>query len=204
MKVESIEAISAKKVQVTLEDGFSFPLYTREVSTYHIEVGKDISDETYHEIKDILLVKRSRARAMNLLVKKSFTVKELEKKLSDGGYPEQIVAKAIEYVSSFHYLDDKRYAYSYIAVKAPSTSKKMMELSLKRKGIDKEVFEKAFSEYIESEGSYDTEAMIANLIKKKGYNPETATPKDKQKIFAFLMRKGFQSSDVMHCLNIYD
>lgn len=203
MIVERIEDISAKKVQITLEGGMSFPLYRRELGIYNISEGASISEEDIDEIEKAL-IKRCKARAMNLLVKKNYTVHELQKKLYDGGYSEETVQAAMDYVTSFHYLDDERYAYSYIAARASSTSKRMISLNLKKKGIDKEVFERAFAEYMDSEGGYSSEELILNLMKKKNFDSSTATPKDKQKIYSFLLRKGFDSSEIMHCMNIYE
>ena len=53
-------------------------------------------------------------RAMNLLKSRPYTVKGLTDKLKDGGYPESVINIAIDYVSSYNYLNDKQYALDYI------------------------------------------------------------------------------------------
>ncbi|MCP6059851.1 hypothetical protein NL388_31820, partial [Klebsiella pneumoniae] len=61
-----------------------------------------------------ILPKRAKIRAMHLLQKREYTVAQLKEKLEKGCYPERIIEDALDYVASFHYTDDLRFALQYI------------------------------------------------------------------------------------------
>ena len=67
------------------------------------------------------------------------------------------------------------------------------------KGLSRELVESAFEECYERD---DSRNAISELLRKKKYDPETATEKDKQKIFAFLMRKGFSYNDIRQVVQV--
>ena len=114
MLVKQVTKCGKSRNLVKLESGLSFPLYTAEVTKFDAWEGSDLSDESLSEIMTRILPSRCIKRAMNLLQKKSFAEGELVRKLSDGGYPDEVIDKAIEYVRSFGYIDDVRYASDYI------------------------------------------------------------------------------------------
>ena len=76
-----------------------------------------------------VLPKRCKLRAMNLLKEINYTVYKLNKKLLDGGYPENIANDTIDYVASFGYVDDLKYAMAYITEKESSYSGSEISLS---------------------------------------------------------------------------
>ena len=51
---------------------------------------------------------------MSLLKDRDYTRKKLFEKLKANGYPDECIEKAVQYVSSYGYIDDKRYAVNYI------------------------------------------------------------------------------------------
>ena len=60
-------------------------------------------------------MKRAKLRAMHLLTRMDYTEAELEKKLMKGEYTPQAVKIAMDYVRSYHYLDDERYVARYLS-----------------------------------------------------------------------------------------
>lgn len=66
-----------------------------------------------------------------------------------------------------------------------------MEQDLMAKGIDRDVIDKAWREWEERGGSQDEQAMIDALLQKKHFVPEEADRKEKQRMYGFLVRKGF-------------
>ena len=105
-----ITELDKKRCKVYLDGEFAFVLYKGELRDYGIKVGTEISDTIYDEIISVALSKRCKLRAMNLLQKKDYTTRQLKDKLEEGLYHKELVDEAIEYVSSYKYLDDERYA----------------------------------------------------------------------------------------------
>jgi regulatory protein len=69
-------------------------------------------------------------------------------------------------------------------------------MDLLKKGIDKEVIDLALEEEFEQ----SEEEMILQLLKKKHYDPSTADQKERNKMYRFLMQRGFRSSDISHVI----
>ncbi len=196
MIVTDIVELDKKRSKIYIDGEFAFVLYKGELRDYGIREGQELSDTNYQEIIDVVLPKRCKLRAMNLLQKKDYTEKQLRDKLSEGLYPTEIVDDAIHYVKAYHYLDDERYARDYITYHMPIRSRNRIIQDLTGKGISKDIFMPIVEElYMEEDSDIELD-QIRKLLAKKHYDPEQADFKEKQKIMAFLMRKGFQMADI--------
>lgn len=189
MIISEITEVSKSKVKIVLDNEFAFCLYKGELRAYKLNVGQEFTDEMYSEIIDKVLLKRAKLRAMHLLEKRDYTEHKLREKLMDGEYPEDIIDKALAYVISYGYVDDVRYAKSYIEYAKNTKSKKQIEMDLFRKGISKDDMETAFDD---SEFNADSEEeLIRGLLVKKHYNFEESDYENKKKMIGYLYRKGF-------------
>lgn len=200
MTVTQIVELSKSRCKVYIDYEFAFVLYKGELHLYHVREGGEITGETYRTIMEEVLPKRAVLRAMNLLQNREYTTAQLHQKLSQGFYPEPIIQHALDYVASFHYIDDLRYAVSYITYHENSRSRRRIEQDLLTKGIDKVTLERAWSRWEAEGGRQDEQAMIQKLLQKKHYNPEQADYKERQKLFAFLMRKGYSGEQISKAL----
>ena len=72
------------------------------------------------------------------------------------------------------------------------------------KGISKEILNQAFDDsYDDAEEQQEIELQQAKkLLEKKKYNPETMDWKEKQKIYAYLARKGITSSIIGKAMSL--
>ena len=144
-----------------------------------------------------VLRKRAKLRAMNLLQGREYTTSQLRTKLQQGFYPPKIIEQAIDYVAGFHYIDDLRYAVDYITYHEDSRSRRRIEQDLQGKGILAATIEEAWQVWRENGGKQDEQAMIRELLHKKHYDTEGETDwKERQKIYAFLARKGFSAEAI--------
>ena len=200
MKVTRIEELTKSRSKVYIDEEFAFVLYKGELRQYHFVPGEEISPEDYETITTQVLPKRAKLRAMNLLKNKEYTVKQLRDKLLEGGYPESVVKEALDYVARFHYTDDLRYAVAFITCHEGTRSRRRMEQDLLGRGIDRDTLEQAWREWEEQGGRQDEQAMIMKLLEKRGYEPEKADIKEKQRQGAFLMRRGFSGEQVRKAL----
>lgn len=196
MIVTGLEELTKSRSKVFLDGEFAFVLYKGELRHFHLKVDGEIAAQDYARIMEELLPKRAKLRAMNLLLKKDYTTAQLRKKLQEGGYPEEIISLALEYVQSYHYTDDQRYAVNYIVFHQDQKSKKRIEQDLRSRGISQEVMEKAWLQWEQEGGEQQEAEMISKLLRKRKYDSESATPAERQREYAFLMRKGFSSENV--------
>lgn len=196
MKVTQIEEFTKSRVRITVDEEITFVLYKSEQHKFHIRPDEEIEETDLHTILEELLPKRARLRAMNLLKNREYTVRQLHDKLRQGGYPESAIQDALDYVGSFRYTDDLRYAVNFIRNHQGDRSRRRIEQDLTRRGIDRSLLEKAWDEWGEEGGCQNEQAMIQALLAKKGFDSQTADPKARQKMSAFLMRKGFSGEQV--------
>lgn len=131
-------------------------------------------------------------RAMNLLMARDYTEKQLKDKLMQGEYTSNEIQEAMDYVKSFHYVDDTRYALNYLDYYKDTRTYRRMENDLVKKGISSEKIRECWSGMLDDGAIYDEEAMIARLLEKKHFDLKQADYKEKQKMAAFLYRKGFR------------
>ncbi|MBR1476699.1 MAG: regulatory protein RecX [Lachnospiraceae bacterium] len=198
MVVTDIEPLGSRKVKIYLDDEPAFVLYKGELHKYWISVGNEINPTVCNEINTVLLPKRAKLRLMKLLQKRPYTEAELRRKLDCGEYPDEAVNEAIAYVSSYGYLDDSAYASDYIETYIDRKSKRSIEMELIKRGISKIDIEAAWSRAEERGFSQNENAQIEALLKKKGYDSDKADMKEKQRIYAFLLRKGFLAENISH------
>lgn len=196
MKVTQIEEFTKSRVRITVDEEIAFVLYKSEQHKFHIRPDEEIEEMDLRTILEELLPRRARLRAMNLLKNREYTVRQLHDKLRQGGYPESVIQDALDYVGSFRYTDDLRYAVNFIRNHQGDRSRRRIEQDLTGRGIDRDLLEKAWAEWGEEGGSQNEQAMIQALLTKKGFDSQTAAPKDRQKMSAFLLRKGFSGEQV--------
>ncbi|MFI3213272.1 MAG: regulatory protein RecX [Eubacteriales bacterium] len=204
MVITEVIELSKSRSKVYLDGEFAFVLYKGELRTFHIKEGNTLSQEDYIEIMEIILTKRAKLRAMNLLTARPYTEFQLRKKLQDGFYPEEIIDCAINYVKSYHYIDDEQYARQYIAYKLPTASKKKIEMDLYQKGISKECMKQVFEELDGEETKEQELVLIQKLLEKKRYVAGETDAKETARIFGFLMRKGFKSEDIRQAMKTWE
>ena len=150
-----------------------------------------------------VLSKRAKKRCLYLLEKKNYTEYKLREKLKEGLYPSEIEEEAIAYVKSFHYIDDYRYACDYIFYHKDTEAKKKIEEKLRLKGIEQDILYQAFSDSYEEEEEIQIELTQAHkLLQKKHYDRENTDWKEKQKIQAYLLRKGIRNSVIKSAMSM--
>ncbi|MDO4305063.1 MAG: regulatory protein RecX [Bacillota bacterium] len=200
MIVTDIREVSRSKVKIEIDSEFAFVLYKGELRMYGIRQGEELSETGYHELTEQVLPKRAKMRAMNLLKSRSYTSCQLKNKLIMGGYSEQIAQEAIDYVASFGYIDDEQYARDFIAYNMEQKSRQRIMTDLMKKGISKEIFQRAWEEIVgEDSGELERE-QIRSLIAKKNFSVQDASSADIQRMMGFLFRRGFSIDAIRNVL----
>ena len=156
----------------------------------------EITQKSEEELKDE--VRRAKLRALHLLTAMDRTEAQLREKLQ-ASYCEEAVETAIEYVKSFGYINDERYVRVYIESKSRTKSRKQIEQELiYKKGISKEAVQRGFEEAQIT----DISEVIRKYMDKKKINPQTCDYEQKQKFFAYMLRKGFQIEDMKRVFDL--
>ncbi len=199
MIVTKIDPVTKVKYKVYIEEQFAFVLYKGELSRYGIEEGKEISQQIIEKIKDEVLLKRAKLRALHLLEKMDRTEAELRLRLKRDLYAEDIIEKAMAYVASFGYIGDENYTRRFVSAKQGTKSKKEIEQLLYQKGVARDTVKNIMEECCEKD---DELTAIRRLAEKKHFQSESATEQEKKRIFDYLLRKGFSYEDIRQVIQV--
>lgn len=189
--VTEFKPVGKGRIEIRLEGHAAFWLYAAEARQFSLDKGAELSEEQYRQIFQ-LLGKRATKRAMHLLEQQERTERQLREKLAQNDYPQEAIEEAVAYVKSYHYLDDARYARTFIRYHQEERSRMRLEADLLRRGVPKDII----ADSMEQEYASDEKEQIRRLLEKKQFSPDTADQKELQKMYGFLMRKGFRSADI--------
>lgn len=202
MLVLNIVEIDKRRLRILLDTEESFVLYKGEIRTLKIKAGEELSEDTYNSITKGILPKRAKMRAMNLLKDRNYTSYNLKKKLLEGGYPDYVATEALDYVKSYGYVDDLKYAMMYIKEQESSRTRQEIKQKLLFKGISVKLTDEAYrllgeerEEYGESDASEIEYELIGKTLRKKGFTGNEDY-EEKQKLLSYFYRRGFDIDKV--------
>ena len=176
------------KYNVFVDGDFAFSLYMQDILFFKIKENCEIAEERYNYIINEVVYIKAQDKALNFLGYKMRTEKEMRDKLETYDYSEGVIERVMEFLLKYGYVDDFKYALSYI--RQTQRLKPMGRLGIKMKlreyGVDDETIENAIleSDIDEVEDAY-------NLLIKKMRGKEEADEKEKKKYHDFLLRRGY-------------
>ena len=185
MLVTEVISLDKRRSKVLTDGNFAFALYKGELRKYHIEEGAELSEERYGEIEAVLR-RRAKEQALYYLKRQDRTEMEVARKLRDGVYPETIVQHTLEFLREYRLVDDMEYGRRYIERYGSCRSRRWIQSSLAKKGLDREQIEQLLSQ-----GQVTEDDQILAYLQKKGYDAASAEPKERAKILASLLRRGY-------------
>lgn len=193
MIVTNVESLTKTKFIVEVDGKFAFVLYKGELKRFGVTQGVELSEMIYQQIRTEIVLKRAKLRAMHLLTDTAKTEKGLREKLRQGHYPEDIIEQAMDYVRSFGYLDDRKYAESFVLSRKESKSRKEIYAALLQKGVSAEQIQEVLDEVYAEEGEREA---IRKLILKKHVDVLQANEEELHKLYGYLARKGFRYEEI--------
>lgn len=171
--------------------GATFQLEVSEEILFRrsLNAGDRIPLEELKRLMDADELVKARDTALKLLDYRMRTVKEVEDKLTEKGFSQVTVAKTIDTLEEYRFLDDESYARDYLKGRISQRGIRAIEQELSRKGVDKELTREL------TEGMEDAEYEAALKACRKKYRTlkarETEEHKLKEKVYRFLMSRGY-------------
>ncbi|MEN6519668.1 MAG: regulatory protein RecX [Armatimonadota bacterium] len=154
-----------------------------------LKAGQEVDGEKLAEVLRAEEVRSAREAALTLLDYRARTGKELERRLLQKGYPEDIVSRVVEQLGNIDFVNDERFAADWVASRITNRpiGRSQMKWELRRKGVAPELVEKAL-EQVDEDKEFD---MALDLAVKKLGGKEIEDPESKRKLAGFLQRRGF-------------
>lgn len=195
--VTSYKQAGKGRAEIVLNEDISFWLYAKEARSLSLQEGDALSEEQYGHILHDVIGKRAIRRAMHILERQERTERQLRDKLLQGKYPQEAVEDAVAYVKHYRYLDDERYARTYIRMHQDKKGRLRLASDLMQRGVPKDIIERC----MEEEYASDDRETIAGLLEKKHFSPDAADEKEYRRICQFLLRRGFRPGDIQAVIN---
>ena len=139
----------------------------------------------------------AKKKAMSLLKYMDRTEWQLRDKLAAKGFSEEAVEGAIDYVKSFHYLDDYRYAVHFVEIHQEQRSRQRMRQDLYQKHVPEEYIDLALESICEND-----DLALQTALRKITKGETEFSYEEKQKIAGKLYRKGFRLGDIKRVLDM--
>jgi len=135
--------------------------------------------------------------SLRVLALRDHSEAELRRKLKEKGYEEQGIGESVARLKELGYLDDLRFARSFAAsaVRNGRGYGARLKLELLRRGVEAGIVSGVLAEVSEE---FSERELLAELVSRRyaGFDPATATDKEKRKVVGYLQRKGFSLSAI--------
>ena len=132
--------------------------------------------------------------------KRRHTKKELVDKLIKKDYSISVANEVADYLEEAQYIDDSDYARRYIldAVKIKKHGSVRIKRDLSLKGVERQIIDRVMEDL-----ELDTDSVLNDLIVSKASNMNLNDEKQLNKLYGFLLRRGFKFSDINEALYEY-
>lgn len=139
----------------------------------------------------------AKKKAMSLLKYMDRTEWQLRDKLAAKGFSEEAVEGAVDYVKSFHYLDDYRYAVHFVELHYEQRSRQRMRQDLYQRHVPEEYIDLALESICEND-----DIALQEALRKITRGETEFSYEEKKKIAGKLYRKGFRLGDIKRVLDM--
>ena len=176
-------------------------LYRSDFNKLDIPTPSDlleVSEEKYEEIRKAIIY-RAFDKGVSYLADSERSAYDVSLKLRMKDFPEYAIEEAIELLYEYNYLNDRRFAESYIRSYMSSKSKSMIRKELSKRHINLPDLDELFSEVYTDE-EVDEASVIEELIRKKYGGQDMSDEKVKRRAVSFLLRHGFSFEQINNYL----
>lgn len=200
--LKTITAITKQKnnnnrVNIYLDGEFSFGLYA--INAVCLKVGQNISLEKIDELKFEDEIESAFQKALRFIAFKPRTKFEVNKKLTEAGYSEEVIELSLSKLEEKGYLDDLKFAENWIDNKSiyKPRSKKLIRFELNQKKIDNEIINEVVDR-MEPEEELALRAANKYVRRLEAVDEITF----KRRLSGFLLRRGFSYSNIKPILEV--
>ena len=134
---------------------------------------------------------KAKDAALRYIERSLKTIHEIEKKLREKEYSEETISRVIAFMDEYKLVDDDKYAEIFFKEKLRTRGVKKARFELSSKGIPKETMENALENLSSSSVEEDSCLKLAEKKYVQLVKRETDPYKLKNKLYTFLMGKGY-------------
>jgi len=176
------------------DDKYIFSLSENELLNLGLKIGQEFDENELEELRQKAVIDKAFDRSLNLIFRRRRSTWEMQQYLKQKDYEAEIIETILNTLSIKGYLDDAAFAEAWVNSRRllKNTSKRRLQQELRAKRVPDEIITQA----LENDEADELE-VLKELIEKK----RTQTRyKDKEKLMAYLIRQGYNYSDIKQAL----
>jgi len=198
-RITQIESAPGKGNQfhVYIDDALAFTVHEDVLVQYRLWKDRTISERELEEIAREEERLRAYHDALAFVSRRPCSAVEIRRKLRRKKYPDEWIEEAVHRLQSRGYLNDGEFAKMLAnqRVRGQLKGSRWIRQELAQKGIAKEHVADAL-ESIDEEAEYEAALKAA----RKRWKPDSGDPKQRLKLFQYLVRRGFPHGIVRRAL----
>lgn len=179
------------RVSIFADDEFLLSCHKELIYKKSLKKGDKVDPNLLLDLAKEDEYMKAKDAALRYIERSLKTIHEIEKKLREKEYSDETISRVIAFMDEYNLVDDDKYAEIFLKEKLRTRGVKKARFELSSKGIPKETIEKALETLSSSSVEEDSclklaEKKYAQLVKR-----ETDPYKLKNKLYTFLMGKGY-------------
>jgi regulatory protein len=194
-----------ERVNVYVDGQFRLALAHEVVLRAGLRTGDDVSEARLAELAAEDQFWKARDSALNLLSFRARTATELQRRLREKAFPEEVVQRCVAELVERGLVDDSAFAETFVRDRVrlrPSGARRLVQ-ELRVKGVDAETAGEAIREVLSSEDVSElglARAAVARWARRSGEDREKA----RRRLYGFLSRRGFGGDTVRQLMEEID
>ncbi len=192
MKITDIKQQVKRKdrYSIFIDGKYSFALSESGLLNSGLAIGQEFSKQELERLEKVSVEDKAVYRALDLIARRPRSEGELRDYLKRKKYTDEEIVKILNTLSIKGYINDKDFARRWVESRRllKPISIRRLRLELRQKRVADEIVNEA----LESDETNEPE-VLKELIEKK---QKQTRYRDKQKLTQFLLRQGFNYSDI--------
>lgn len=168
-----------------------------------LATGQTLIPAQQDEIRRAVALHEAKLAAVRALGRRAQTQAELRRRLLRRGLPEEAVAEALSWLADRGYLDDKQYAEQrWSALEQRKLGAEGIRWKLLEEGVPREIAEQVQADRA---GQLNETELARELCEQRNQSLRNVPwPQRRQRLYAFLARRGFGSEAIIEALSRLD
>jgi regulatory protein len=200
MKVSGIkqQVKTQGRYSIFIDGKFSFGLSESALMKSGLRIGKEISREELVSLKDVAKADKAFNRALGLIARRPRSEWEIRDYLRRKEYDPEFIDELVDRLRTGKWLDDNAFARMWVENRRllKATSSRRLTQELKQKRVSDDIIKDVLFD-----DQTDEIVLIKEIITRKR---KQTRYQDNQKLIAYLVRQGYNYSDVKDALKEID
>ncbi len=169
---------------IFVDDKYAFSVSDLQLSNFDLSIGKEYSETELDTLVENATISKAYTRCLEYIIRRRRSEQEIRDYLKRKEFVEGAIDEVVKRLMRENYINDREFASAWIADRnlIKPRSKRVLQLELIKKGIDREIIQAA----IEQQSVEDELDNLRKIAEKK-----LPRMRDKNKLMSYLVGLGF-------------